>query len=103
MLHLPHPRTRLKIMSPYKPSLRKNSSTDNFSAAAKFQIVIPLDIVRSMYHFFAIYIHFFLKRCTSWTYQVVHFLPRTIVCTYGFYKEAPEDGPLRSETCRTDT
>ena len=41
---------------------------------------------------------FFLKRCTSRTYRVVRFLPRTIV-----YKEAPEDGPLRSETCRADT
>ena len=28
---------------------------------------------------------------------------RTIVCTYSIYKEAPEDGPLRSETCRADT
>ena len=40
---------------------------------------------------------------SSWTYQVVRFLPRTIVCTYSIYKEAPEDGPLRSETCRADT
>ena len=46
---------------------------------------------------------FFLKRCTSRTYQIVRFLPRTIVCTYSIYKEAPEDGPLRSETCRADT
>ena len=46
---------------------------------------------------------FLLKRCTSWTFRVVRFLPRTIVCTYSFYKEAPEDGPLRSETCRADT
>ena len=23
--------------------------------------------------------------------------------TYSIYKEAPEDGPLRSETCRADT
>ena len=46
---------------------------------------------------------FFLKRCTSWTYQVVRLLPRTIVCTYSIYKEAPEDGPLQSETCRADT
>ena len=29
--------------------------------------------------------------------------PHTIVCTYSIYKEAPEDGPLRSETCRADT
>ena len=28
---------------------------------------------------------------------------RTIVCTYSIYKEAPEDGPLRSETCRAET
>ena len=28
---------------------------------------------------------------------------RTIVCTYSIYKEAPEDGPLRSETCTADT
>ena len=28
---------------------------------------------------------------------------RTTVCTYSIYKEAPEDGPLRSETCRADT
>ena len=27
----------------------------------------------------------------------------TIVCTYSIYKEAPEDGPLRSETCRAET
>ena len=27
----------------------------------------------------------------------------TTVCTYSIYKEAPEDGPLRSETCRADT
>ena len=27
----------------------------------------------------------------------------TIVCTYSVYKEAPEHGPLRSETCRADT
>ena len=27
----------------------------------------------------------------------------TIVCTYSIYKEAPEDGPLRSETCTADT
>ena len=27
----------------------------------------------------------------------------TIVCTYSIYKEAPEDGPLLSETCRADT
>ena len=27
----------------------------------------------------------------------------TIVCTYSIYKEAPEDGPLRFETCRADT
>ena len=39
----------------------------------------------------------------SWTYQIVRFLPRTIVCTYSIYKEAPKDGPLRSETCRADT
>ena len=36
----------------------------------------------------------------SW-YSVVP--ARTIVCTYRIYKEAPEDGPLRSETCRADT
>ena len=29
--------------------------------------------------------------------------PRTIVCTYSIYKEAPEDGPLRFETRRADT
>ena len=46
---------------------------------------------------------FFLKRCTSWTYRIVRFSPRTIVCTYSIYKEAPEDGALRSETCRADT
>ena len=45
----------------------------------------------------------FLKRCTSWTYRIVRFLPRTIVCTYSIYKEAPEDGPLQSETCTADT
>ena len=28
---------------------------------------------------------------------------RTIVRTYSIYKEAPEDGPLRAETCRADT
>ena len=28
---------------------------------------------------------------------------RTIVCTYSIYKEAPKDGPLRSETCTADT
>ena len=28
---------------------------------------------------------------------------RIIVCTYSIYKEAPEDRPLRSETCRADT
>ena len=28
---------------------------------------------------------------------------RTVVCTYSIYKEAPEDGPLRSETCKADT
>ena len=27
----------------------------------------------------------------------------TIVCTYSIYKEAPEDGPLRSETCTAGT
>ena len=27
----------------------------------------------------------------------------TIVCTYSIYKEAPEDGPLQSKTCRADT
>ena len=27
----------------------------------------------------------------------------TIVCIYSIYKEAPEDGPLRSETRRADT
>ena len=26
-----------------------------------------------------------------------------IACTYGIYKEAPEDGALRSEACRADT
>ena len=26
-----------------------------------------------------------------------------IVCTCSIYKEAPEDGPLRSEICRADT
>ena len=46
---------------------------------------------------------FFLKRCTSGTYQIVRFLQHTIVCTYSIKKEAPEDGPLRSETCRADT
>ena len=46
---------------------------------------------------------FFLKRCTSGTYQIVRFLRHTIVCTYSIYKEAPEDGPLRSEACRADT
>ena len=40
---------------------------------------------------------------TSWTYRAVRFLPRTIVCTYSIYKEAPEDGPLRSKTCRAET
>ena len=45
----------------------------------------------------------FLKRCTSGTYLIVRFLRHTIVCTYSIYKEAPEDGPLRSETCRADT
>jgi hypothetical protein len=34
---------------------------------------------------------------------LVRFLPRTITCTYSIYKEAPEDGPLRSETCTADT
>ena len=28
---------------------------------------------------------------------------RTTVCTYSIYKEAPEDGPLQSETCTADT
>ena len=41
---------------------------------------------------------FFLKRCTRWDVSA-----RTIVCTYSIYKEAPEDGPLRSETCTADT
>ena len=45
----------------------------------------------------------FQEERTSWKYQVVRFLPRTIICTYSIYKEAPEDGPLRSETCRADT
>ena len=43
------------------------------------------------------------NRYTSWTYRIVCLLPRTTVCTYSIYKEAPEDGPLRSETCRADT
>jgi hypothetical protein len=30
----------------------------------------------------------------------VRFLPRTIVWIYSINKEAPDDGPLRSETCR---
>ena len=46
---------------------------------------------------------FFLQRCTSRTYRVVRFLPRTIVCTYGIYKEAPEDGTIRPKTCRAET
>ena len=46
---------------------------------------------------------FFLKRCTSGTYRTVRSLRHTIICTYSIYKEAPEDGPLRSETCRADT
>ena len=45
----------------------------------------------------------FLKRCTSGKYQIVRFLRHNIVCTYSIYKEAPDDGPLRSETCRADT
>ena len=31
------------------------------------------------------------------------FLTTYHICTYSIYKEAPEDGPLRSETCRADT
>ena len=27
----------------------------------------------------------------------------TIACTYSIYKEVPDDGPLRSETCAADT
>jgi hypothetical protein len=34
-------RPTLKIVTLYKPSFRKNSSMDNFSAAAKFRIVTP--------------------------------------------------------------
>ena len=41
--------------------------------------------------------------CTSWTCRVVRLLPRTIVCIYSVYKEAPEDGPMSSETCRAET
>ena len=44
-----------------------------------------LDIVRYVYHFCNIYI------------------PRTTVCTYSLYIKAPEDGPMRSETCRAAT
>ena len=39
----------------------------------------------------------------NWTYQIARFLLHAIICTYSIYKEAPEDGPLRSETCRADT
>ena len=49
------------------------------------------------------YVQFFLKRCTRRTYRAVRLLPHTTVCTYSIYKEAPEDGPLQSETCRADT
>ena len=44
-----------------------------------------------------------LSDTSSWTYQTVRFLQRTIVCTYRIYKQAPADGPLRSETCRAET
>ena len=36
-------------------------------------------------------------------HQLLYITARTIVCTYNIYKEAPEDGPLRSETCRAET
>ena len=36
-------------------------------------------------------------------HHLLYITARTIVCTYGIYEEAPEDGPLRSETCTADT
>ena len=44
-----------------------------------------------------------LPDTSSWMCRIVRFLPRTIVCTHSTYKEAPEDGQLRSETCRAET
>ena len=41
-------------------------------------------------------------RCQLYMFRTVT-VRRTIVCTYSIYKEAPEDGPLRSETCTADT
>ena len=43
------------------------------------------------------------KRTIRYIQLVHHFLPHTIVGTYSIYKEVPEDGPLRSETCGADT
>ena len=37
------------------------------------------------------------------SYNVVTAGPRSIVCIYSIYREAPEDGPLRSETSRAET
>ena len=42
-------------------------------------------------------------RVSFFAIHIVRFLRHTVVCTYSIWGEAPEDGPLRSETCRADT
>ena len=49
-----------------------------------------------------------LKKTVHFIFYVLHvqlnvtISAHTIVCTYSIYKEAPEGGPLWSETCRAD-
>ena len=47
--------------------------------------------------------HSFTKLDQSLIYHLLYITARTTVCTYSIYKEAPEDGPLRFETCRAET
>ena len=44
---------------------------------------------------------FFLQLCNSWTYRVVRVLPHTKSANTAC-KNAPDDGPVRSETCRAN-
>ena len=46
--------------------------------------------------------NFISQNTTNHSY-ITYITACTIVCTYSIYKEAPEDGPLRSETCIADT
>ena len=39
----------------------------------------------------------------SLIHNILYITARTVVCTHSSYKEAPEDGPLRSKTCTADT